>query len=257
MSIFTRTAEEIKQGDQDKVKRQFLSKGKSFKVRIPNLESFTEYYNHCEYYLRKNFEIFSSVCTRHTGKEDAYDKAVKLMYDDLEKIEKEKGENSKEYKDLKAIINDLRAKPKMLFGFINLEDGQPLIIELSRNQGLSLVSMMQKNEKKIKKYAFEIYKSGEGTSTQVNLGLLDVEDELSDKELENWVKSKDVQIDFIPLFEKTLYVKTDEQRVIDLHKLGFDVTRIGYEVPQIEEQQQANEQESSEPIDPKKMDLPF
>lgn len=246
MSIFTRTAEEIKSGVGE-IKRRFLSNGTSYMVRITDLDSFVEYKVHGDYFLRTAYKVYPSACTAKAGMVDLYCKALKLMYDDRDKIKEEKGEDSEEYKKLDAIIKDLRAKDRRLFGFINLDDGKPLIIELTPNQADSLYELMVKNQKKIHKSAFELYKSG-----AIGLVPQDPEEDLTPKQKQNWEKTKDIKIDFEQLFEKAVYIKNEEQQVLDLHKLGFDVTRLGYEPPKEEEER---EEEQPKPITPN--DLPF
>lgn len=262
MTLFTKTAHQLKgkggkpgvvEVKEERPRRKFLKNGESVIVRIPNAESFVEYYSHGGYFLSSKFGVFSSVCTRHTGQKDAYDLAVEVMYNDLKEIEKEKGKDSKEYKELHMIANDLRAKRKLLFGFINLEDGQPVIYELSGGQGDGLVEQILKNEKKLNKFAFELAKSGEGVNTRVTLTLLDLEDDLNANHQANWEATKNAEFD-MTLFEKCLYVQPEEKKIEDLVKIGFDVTRIGFEAPTAH----AEENKQTEQVEEiKGSDLPF
>lgn len=262
MSIFTRTAEEIKQGSgsdnqkkEDRMKRSFLKAGESIIVRIPDSQTFVEYYSHGGYLLGSKYEIYSSACTRHTGEHDAYCKAVKIMYEDLEEIKKNKGENSEEYKSLHSIANDLRSKRRMLFGFYNLDNGQPMILEVTGGQGDGLVQQIIKNEKKLNKFAFEVSKIGNGTDTIVTLTLLDPADDLDSEQIENWNKTEGLNFD-IKLFEESLYVKPEEYKVENLVKLGFDVTRIGFEPP-AKQGSEPQKQKSDDELMEEVSDLPF
>ena len=260
LSIFTRTAEEIKHGsgfgnqkNEDRMKRSFLKAGESIIVRIPDSQTFVEYYSHGGYLLGSKYEIYSSACTRHTGKHDAYCKAVKIMYEDLDEIKKNKGEQSEEYKALHAIANDLRAKRKLLFGLFNLNDGKPMVVELTGGQGDGLVQQIIKNEKKLGKFAFELSKNGKGVNTQVTLTLLDPDDELDPKQQENWNKTDSETFDH-NLFEQVLYVQPEDRKIEDLEKIGFDVTRIGFEPPA---KQESEPQKSDEELMEEVSDLPF
>lgn len=262
LSIFTRTAEEIKHGsgfgnqkNEDRMKRSFLKAGESIIVRIPDSQTFVEYYSHGGYLLGSKYEIYSSACTRHTGEHDAYCKAVKIMYEDLEEIKKNKGENSEEYKSLHSIANDLRSKRRMLFGFYNLDNGQPMILEVTGGQGDGLVQQIIKNEKKLGKFAFELSKNGKGVNTQVTLTLLDPDDELEPKQQENWNKTDSATFDH-NLFEQVLYVQPEDRKVEDLEKIGFDVTRIGFNPP-AKQGSEPQKQKSDDELMEEVSDLPF
>jgi len=60
----------------------------------------------------------------------------------------------------------LKAKPRYLFGFFNLADGEEIIVDLTKAQARVVVAAIEKYAKKIDKLAFELSKEGSGTSTQ-------------------------------------------------------------------------------------------
>jgi hypothetical protein len=245
LNIFTRTAEDIINGvDGSNIKVKFISDDVSYVVRVPNLRSFVGYKTHGGYGIWKAFKISSTTCT----KDDLYCKALKLLYDDRAALEKAGEKGTEEYKKLDNLIKGLREKDKTLFGFFDLDSGKPLVIEMSRNQGDAFYLLMKKNESKLDRYAFELCKNNGG----VNLLLLPHED-LNEKQKENWEKTKDLEVDFNKIFEKAVFIKDEKYQLQELHKVGFDVRRIGYEPPDVEEEQE--EKEQPKPITPN--DLPF
>lgn len=217
--------------DVKKVKK-YLSSGDSIKVRIPSATDFKEYFSHGGYNLAQKFKIYNSVCTRHTGTPDAYDKAVSVMYEDLDKME----EGTQEHIELKGLLSELRAKRKMLFGFIDLASGDEIVLEVTGNQGDALATQIVEYEDSIQETAFKISKTGSGAQTTVNLmPIMNAAKGLNAQEKANFEATAG-QVFNEELYEKVLFVKKEEDMVKDLVKLGFDVTRIGYEPPSDAEQ---------------------
>lgn len=260
MTMFTRSADQIKNNEEKEkkkatFKRTFLSSGDSYKVRIPFNSAFVEYYSHGGHMLSKKYQIYPSVCTRHTGEKDAYDLAVDVLYKDLNKIEENSGKESTAYKEMSSLIYELKAKPKMLFGFVNLENGEEIVVETTGNQGQKLVEQIMKYENKLHKFAFELSKSGSGTDTIVTITLLDPDDDLTTKEKENWDKSNGHEFN-TKLFEQSLFIKDEKYKILDLQKIGFDVTRIGFQP--LEENKGSNEfADGGKSADITEEDLPF
>jgi hypothetical protein len=270
MSLFTAQGKDVLQKEEKndinvKEVKKYLSSGDSIKVRITSADQFREYYSHGGYNLAQNYKIYNSVCTRHTGTPDAYDKAVNLMYEDLEGMT----EGSPEHTKLKGIVSELRAKRKMLFGFIDLSTGNEIILEVTGNQGDALAAQILEYEDSIQDMAFKVSKTGSGAQTAVNLmPIVNPAKGLNAQEKANFEATAG-QVFNEELYEKVLFVKKEEDMVRDLVKLGFDVTRIGYEPPadqdkpeqpkQPEEQKQP-ENKPEEPAgqpDISEDDLPF
>ena len=78
-----------------------------------------------------------------------------------------------------------RPTQRFAFGFINLETGEPIIIDLSKKQGQVVYSVIQRNEKRLDKKYFELSKTGTGMNTVVMMSAEDL-DELTDKEREHF-----------------------------------------------------------------------
>lgn len=193
--------------------------GTEYKVRVPSTEDFVEFFNHSVFKV-----FYSCPCTKKDGEPDLYDSAVDLLYKDAEKAKKAGKE--KEAEELRNKAYQLKAKPRYLFGFYNLEDGQPIIVDVSKKQAQVIISSIDKFYKKIGKTAFELSKSGSGQSTTVSLlPVLDLDD-LSDKERKNFEETKDKEFPE-ELYEKVLRIKPIEEQVEDLKNFGFDVGRLG------------------------------
>ena len=196
--------------------------GTTYKVRVPSISDFVEYFNHSVFKV-----FYSCPCTRANGEPDAYDKAVDLLYQDADKAKKAGDEPLAE--ELRKQAYTLKAKPRYLFGFFNLEDGEPLIIDVSKKQAQVLILGIEKFAKKLNKVAFEISKTGSGQSTTVSImPVLDMDDDLSKDEQKAFETTKDKDFDD-DIYGKVLKVKTEDEQIADLRAFGFDVSRLGYD----------------------------
>ena len=184
-----------------------LKPGTSYKVRIPSIEEVAEVYIHSVYEV-----FYSTPCTR----DDLYDKAVDLLYADAKKVQ-EAGDEEKA-KELRRHANALKAKPRYLFGFINLEDGEPMLLDLSKKQAQGVITTIKKYEKRLDQLAFEISKTGSGQSTTVTFNpLMFLDEDLTPQELENFNKSKGKTIPE-EVYANCLYVKNRGEQAEDLLK---------------------------------------
>src|SRR5690625_4299844 len=140
-------------------------------------------------------------------------------------------------------------KPKQRFalGFIDLDTGEPIIVDLSRNQAQAVHGVIKRSEKRLDRMAFELEKSGQGTSTVVSLTPLFVED-LDEKQAKNFVNATD-KFDMY-LFDGILYEMDEEEQIEKLNEVGFDVSLIGLDATE-------KSDEDEEPLDIEDDDLPF
>ena len=137
-----------------------------------------------------------------------------------------------------------RVKRRFAMGFFDLDSGEQIIIDVSKAQGQAIYSTIKKYEKKLEKLAFELTKSGQGTSTTVSLTpIIDMDEDLSDKQRENFDKAP-AEFDTAK-FEGILFEKDEKEMLEALHSVGFDVTKIGYEVPKAD----GGDSSQAEPID--------
>lgn len=209
--------ERRKQQEEIKKLRKNLRSGDKLQVVLPNSETYVEFFSHTSYKLSKDFKIYPCVCTRHI-EPDAYDKAVDYLKRELDQMQGQEKENAE------FLIRELRAKRRYMFGFWSL-DGEPMIVETSGKQGDDLVDRILEIEEDDKlNYVFTLEKTGTGMDTKYKLSV-ERDENRKPKKVD---VSKFGEFD-TSLFEKMVYVKDDKWKVMDLIKLGFDVTKIGYE----------------------------
>lgn len=184
-----------------------LKAGTSVKVRVPSAEDIVEVYQHGV------FECFNSTpCTR----DDYYDKAVELIYSDAN-AQAAAGDEEKA-KETRKLAGLLKAKPRYLMGFINLDNGEPIIIDFSKKQAQGLLATIKKYTNKLDKLAFELSKTGKGQSTTVSLNvLIDPEEDLNDNQRKHFAESAGKQVPG-EIYENCLYVKKPSEQVEDLRK---------------------------------------
>lgn len=258
MSIFVKKGKEVAQQeeqiDRKKVLR-FLKSGESIKVAILSAEDFGEYMQHGGYTLSNKYQVYNMPCLKHLGKPDLYDEAVPLMYNDAK--EAEKAGDKQRAEELRLIAGELRAKKRMLFGFVDLETGEQIVVDVTRGQGENLVDTILEYEDSITEYPFLLEKKGTKANTTVTLSPIVNMKKLTKTEQANFEAVKGNKFDQ-SLFEKIFFVKPEEQQIQDLIKIGFDVSRIGIDpdyVPQPVEQQQTKEEQ--EEVNITDDDLPF
>src|SRR5690625_4264738 len=78
-----------------------------------------------------------------------------------------------------------RPKQRFALGFIDLDTGDPIIIDLSKNQAQAVHGVIKRSEKRLDRMAFELEKSGQSTSTVVSLTPM-FEEDLTEKQAKNF-----------------------------------------------------------------------
>ncbi len=144
----------------------------------------------------------------------------------------------KYHKDRSKDFNDVhgqeaskyRAKQRFAMGFFDLTSGEPIIVDLSKKQAQGVHDVIKKYEKKLGKLAFELSKTGSGTTTSVTLTpVLDLDEDLTAEQRANFDKAP-AKFD-MSLFDGLLYEADEAEQIELLVKAGFDVSLIGLEVP--------------------------
>lgn len=183
-----------------------LKSGTSFKVRVPSVDDVVEVYMHSVYDV-----FYSTPCVT---RDDLYDQAVELLRGD-QKLANDAGDTTLAEQLGKHAYN-LTAKPRYLFGFINLEDGEPIIIDLSKKQAQGIITTIKKYEKRLNQLAFEISKTGSGQSTSVTINpLMFLEEDLTEKELKNFKATEGKEVPE-EVYENCLYVKQEREIAQDV-----------------------------------------
>ncbi|MBO0602739.1 hypothetical protein I2483_13810 [Sporosarcina sp. E16_3] len=140
----------------------------------------------------------------------------------------------KYHKDLSKDFNDAhgqeagkyRAKERFAMGFFDLSTGEPIIVDVSKNQAQAIHGIITKNEKRLDKMVFELSKQGASTSTTVSLSPVMYPDEdLTDVQRANIAKAPEA-FD-MALFNGLLFEADEQQQIDNLVQAGFDISLIG------------------------------
>lgn len=211
--------------------------GTTFKVRVKTNEvgvydAVVEYFGY-GVYKKVNTFVPKNPAERNakgyvTGNPTVWDRASEMLYADA-KAAKEAGDAAKE-EELKKEAALYKGKRKYLLAFANLETGEDIIVDLTPKQKEGVIAVITKYAKKLDKLAFELSKTGESTGTVVTLSpLLDFDEDLTEKERENFAKAGEKPFDFAE-FDNTLYVADEEEQVKNLVIAGFDISRLGLSI---------------------------
>ncbi|KMK75418.1 hypothetical protein [Alkalihalobacillus pseudalcaliphilus] len=204
--------------------------GTSLKVRVKGLHDLAQYYNYGIFKVVNSFtpEVPAERNDRGfiTANPTPWDKAAQY-HADKAKEAAEVGDKQAE-DDEKAAARLYRGSEKYLVGFFDLETGQDIVVDLTRNQAQVVFAAIKKYAKKLDKIAFELSKTGSSTSTIVSLSpIIDMDEDLTDKEKENFAKGGQPFND--SLFDNLLYEADESEQLELLTKAGFDISLIGYE----------------------------
>lgn len=190
-----------------------LKSGNALKVRIPGDDVYVTYGAHSVFKV-----FYTTPCVKPAGQPCAYCKASEQLY--KEAFASKEAGNEKQYEEKKDQAYQLKAKDRVMFGFFNLEDGEPIVVDFTSKQAKGLITAIEKNAKHLGKFAFELSKHGSSTDTTVSLTVILDEDDLSDTEKKNFEASADKKFDD-ELFEKVLSLREYTDQVEDLKKFGF------------------------------------
>ena len=120
-------------------------------------------------------------------------------------------------------------KPRFAMAFVNLADGETIIVDLSKAQALAVSGAIAKYEKKLDKLAFELSKEGSSTNTKVSLTpIIDMDEDLTDVERANFGKGPTMETFDHAIFNGIWYEQDESQMIALLRQSGFDVTQIGF-----------------------------
>lgn len=161
-----------------------------------------------------------------------WDKAWKYHKDLSEEFSDSHGQEAGKY----------RAKERFAMGFFDLTSGEPIIVDVSKNQAQAIHGVITRNEKRLDKMAFELSKQGSGTSTTVSLTPVTFPDEdLTDAQRANLDKAPEA-FD-MTLFNGILFEADEKQQIENLVQAGFDISLIGLEAPKQDANQGAAQTE--------------
>lgn len=148
------------------------------------------------------------------------------VFDKAWKFHKDKSEEFGDHHSTEA--SKYRLKPRFAFGFYDLDTKEMIVIDFSKTQAQGLIKVINKqNEQgRLGKRAFELEKSGTGTSTTVSLTPEPLDD-LTDEQAKAFEEAPE-EFDKA-LFEGLYYVMDEEQQKESLKLAGFNLADIGEE----------------------------
>jgi hypothetical protein len=208
--------------DTSKVFKKFKA-GASFKVRFTSTEDLAGYL------ANSVFGVFNTTPTEKPDKPTLYDRASEVLLQEANAAKKAGNDDlsSELWKQAKA----LEAKPRFLLGFINLDDGLPVVVDLTETQGGDVAKDLAVNAKKLDRFAFAISKEGKGTDTKVKIRLLDPEDDsdLNETQRKHFTATAGAAFNH-DLFDHCLAPINEQEQIAGLIKFGFDVSKIGVNI---------------------------
>ena len=185
---------------------KWLKAGESKVECIPSTDEVAQVFQHGV------FGVFNSCqCT----KEDLFDQAVDKLYE-LANAES----NEERKKELKDKAYQLKAKPRFLFGFHDLETGKPLLIDCSKKQGQGLYGIINEYADELGSYAFKLSKADGGV-----MSLTPILKGLTAEQKANFEACKGKELDG-SLYENAIFKRDLAGQKEDLKKFGFDLSLI-------------------------------
>jgi len=213
----------LNEGSSDEVSNEFtyLKSGDSFTVKVPGINMISEYVYGS--FAKKIYSFIAENPSKKSAKGfptdnlTPFDKAWKYYKDQSDDWQDEMSQEA----------NHFRATRKFTIGFYDLDTGEPIMVEFTRNQAAVIVETAKKYEERLDQFAFELSKTGKGTSTTVNLSLIPILDDLTETQRKNF---EELPNEFdAKNFEGLYYIMSDEEQIETLQRVGFDVSLIGLE----------------------------
>lgn len=215
--------EALSDGKSTKVSNKFtyLKSGGKYTVKVPGINMISRYV-----YGSFDKNIYSFVAEKESQKSDRG-----FPTDDLTPFDKA----WKYHKDLSGEWQDEHDKeayqyiaaPRFTIGFYDLDSGEPIMVEFTRNQAAGIVETIKRYEARLDQFAFELTKTGKGLDTAVNLSLLPIMEDLKDTQQKNF---KELPNEFeASNFEGLHYEMNEQEQIETLSRVGFDISLIGLE----------------------------
>lgn len=222
---------------EDKVKFKSFKTGTTLKLRI---------LNHTDISSAYTYDIFRKVTTfaaknPSTKSNNGYPIANYTPWDLAWKYHKDK---SKEFNDKDGMeASKYKPSKRFAFGAIDLETGNEVLVDLSKNQTMAVYPVIEKNKNKLDKKYIEITKTGQGKNAVVMASAEDLED-LTDEERKNFDNAPEK---FDEKALESAYVRKDEDEQVELLKeVGFDVSLIGFDPNKTTKDSEEKEDKSEE-----------
>lgn len=191
------------------------------------------------------FNVVNSFVPEKQPKRDKYGNPIEDLtpWDLAYKYHKDKSTDWTDEHSQEA--SKYRAKLRFAMGFYDLTSGEQIVIDVSKNQAQAIHGVIKKFAGRLDKMAFELAKTGKGTSTTVSLTpVMFPEEDLTDEQRANFEKAPE-EFDH-GKFEGINYEASYDEQVENLIKAGFDISLIGLEPPAKEAEGEVSEKEDVE-----------
>ncbi|KLK98053.1 hypothetical protein XJ18_17640 [Bacillus pumilus] len=203
--------------------------GTVYKVRVMSAFDLIRFFSYGIYKKVNSFSAANPSTLNKNGFPESnltsWDRAWKY-YQDQKKAAADRGD-AKAEEAAKQEAAKYRVKERYALGFINLETGQPIIVDLSKTQATTVHAVIKKQEKKLGRIAFELEKSGSGTNTVVSLTpLIDMEEDLTEAERKHFADQDGKEFD-MSLFDGLIYEADEKEMIENLVAAGFNLALIG------------------------------
>lgn len=221
-----------------------LPSGGSLKVKLTGLDNIMRYFGY-GVYKRVNTFIAKDPSDRNekgyvTSNPTAWDKASQYYYDQASALLKGKDDDEakaiKDTADYKALSSEgfkYSGKARYAVGLIDIEVGKEIVLDFTKKQFNEVIKpALVKYDGKKDKIAFDIAKSGSGTSTLISVSpVIDMDDEadISAKERANFDKFVGKEFNKAN-FDGLLFEADEKTQVENLVAAGFDISLIGYSI---------------------------
>lgn len=235
--------------------------GTTYKVRVLGTEDLIQFFSYGIFKKVNSFVAKIPSVRNDKGFVESghtpWDLAAQFHYEEAKKLD-EGGAVQKVVDDKKNEAYKYVGKERYALGFVNLEDGKEIIIDLSRNQAKEVYAVITKYEKKLGRLAFELSKTnatGLAKDTKITLTpFIDMEEDLTDKERANFDKWDGKEFN-ASLFDGLLFEADEKTQIENLVAAGFDISKIGLTL-EGGSNDSGNENEGT-PIDISDDSLPF
>lgn len=215
----------LNEGTEEATSNEFtyLKSGDKYIVKVPGINMISDYV----------YGSFTKKIYSFTAKNPSKKSAKGFPVENLtpfDKAWKHYKDQSDDWQDeMSQQASHFRCVRKFTIGFYDLSTGDPIMIEFTRNQANAVVDTIKKYEERLGQFAFELAKTGKGTSTAVSLSLIPILDDLTDTQRKNF---EELPNDFdAKNFEGLYFEMDDDEQIEKLVELGFDVSLIGLEPP--------------------------
>lgn len=231
--------------------------GTTLKVRVKGTEDVMQYFGYGVFGKVHTF-IPKNPAERNdkgfvTANPTPWDKASQYLYNEAKKAE-EAGKSEADVKKIKDQAYLYKGDERYLMGFGSLENGEDIIVDLSKKQAKAVYATIVKYEKKLDKLAFELSKTGQKTDTVVALSpIIDMDEDLTDVERANFQKCGEVPFNHAK-FDGILFEADEKTQIENLVAAGFDIALIGLSIGAKSETDEATPIGS---VDISDEDLPF